>query len=277
MDTVSMKSLSLYSLVGSPRCALVLDVRRAAPFEADPHLIPGALRPDADLVEFAARHGQDRQVVVYCVRGHEVGVDARNLLSAAGHDAVFLEGGIEAWRAAGLPTIRRRDEWRVPGGSRWITRSRPKIDRIACPWLIRRFIDPNARILYVDPPEVANTAKETGAIPFDIEGVEISHEGERCSFDTMLRLFGLDSDPHLARLALIVRGADTARHDLAPEAAGLHAVSLGLSALAGDDDHGLLAQGFVIYDALFAWLRHAADERHNWPAKITEKTAGKAA
>jgi hypothetical protein len=148
-----------------------------------------------------------------------------------------------------------------------VTRRRPKIDRIACPWLIRRFVDREARILFVDPPDVAATARETGATPFDIEGIELSHEGERCSFDTMLRLFGLESDPALARLALIVRGADTARPDIAPEAAGLHAVSLGLSVLAGDDDHGLLRRGFLIYDGLFAWLRHAAGERHNWPAK----------
>jgi hypothetical protein len=140
---------------------------------------------------------------------------------------------------------------------------------VACPWLIRRFIDAQARILYVDPSEVANTAKETGAIPFDIEGVEISHEGERCSFDTMLKLFGLEGEPSLARLALIVRGADTARPDLAAEAAGLHAVSLGLSALAGDDDHGMLRHGFIVYDALFAYLRFAAEERHNWPAKAS--------
>ena len=148
-----------------------------------------------------------------------------------------------------------------------MTRRRPKIDRVACPWLIRRFLDPQARILFVDPDQVAEVAREFGAIPFDIGGVELSHVGERCSFDTMLALFGLESEPSLQRLALIVRGADTARPDLAPEAAGLHAVSLGLSALAGDDDHGLLARGFVIYDALFAWLRFAADERHNWPAK----------
>src|SRR5262244_1289573 len=123
------------------------------------------------------------------------------------------------------------------------------------------------RILYVDPDQVTEVARETGAVPFDIEGIEISHEGPRCSFDTMLKLFGLEGNPALDRLALIVRGADTARPDLAPEAAGLHAVSLGLSALAGDDDHGLLERGFIVYDALFAWLRFAAEERHNWPAK----------
>ena len=149
----------------------------------------------------------------------------------------------------------------------WVTRRQPKIDRVACPWLILRFLDPQARILYVDPTEVTNVARETGGVPFDIKDVELSHEGERCSFDTMLRLFGLEGEPALARLALIVRGADTARHDLAPEAAGLHAVSLGLSALTGDDDHGMLRQGFMVYDGLFAWLRFAAEERHNWPAK----------
>jgi hypothetical protein len=149
-----------------------------------------------------------------------------------------------------------------------VTRRRPKIDRVACPWLIRRFLDPQAQILYVDPPEVKRSANEIGAIPFDIEGIELSHEGPRCSFDTMLKLFGLESEPSLARLALIVRGADTARPDLAPEAAGLHAVSLGLSALAQDDDHGLLRHGFMVYDALFAWIRFASEERHNWPAKV---------
>jgi len=148
-----------------------------------------------------------------------------------------------------------------------VTRRRPKIDRIACPWLVCRLLDPQARVLFVDPDQVANVARETGGIPFDIKDVELSHIGERCTFDTMLKLFGLESEPSLARLALIVRGADTARHDIAPEASGLHAISLGLSALAGDDDHRLLERGFLVYDALFAWLRFAAEERHNWPAK----------
>ena len=124
-----------------------------------------------------------------------------------------------------------------------------------------------AGILFVDPTEVVNVARESGGVPFDIKDVELSHEGERCSFDTMLKLFGLEGEPSLAQLALIVRGADTARPDFAPEAAGLHAISLGLSHLTGDDDHGLLERGFMVYDALFAWLRFAAEERHNWPAR----------
>ena len=190
-------------------------------------------------------------------------------LRARGYDAAVLTGGYAGWSEARLPLIDKGtlDRFAPKRPSLWVTRRRPKIDRIACPWLIRHFLDADARILFVDPPEVPAVAIETGAIPFDIEGVEISHEGERCSFDTMLRLFGLESESSLARLALIVRGADTARHDLAPEASGLHAISLGLSALAGDDDHGLLERGFVVYDGLFAYLRFASQERHNWPAK----------
>src|SRR5262249_47758040 len=180
-----------------------------------------------------------------------------------------LAGGYAAWAEAKLPLVAKAalDRFLPRRPSLWITRRRPKIDRVACPWLIRRFIDQQARILYVDPDQVVEAARETGAVPFDIEGVEISHEGERCSFDTMLKLFGLEGEPSLARLALIVRGADTARPDLAPEAAGLHAISLGISALAGDDDHGMIGEAFKIYDGLFAYLRFAAQERHNWPAK----------
>ena len=182
-----------------------------------------------------------------------------------------LEGGYEAWAppACRSSTSPRSTASRRQRPSLWVTRRRPKIDRIACPWLIRRFLDAQARSLFVDPGSGRQAvAHETGAIPFDIKDIELSHDGERCTFDTMLKLFGLEGEPSLARLALIVRGADTARPDLAPEAAGLHAVSLGLSQLSGDDDHGLLQRGFVIYDALFAWLRFAADERHNWPAKV---------
>ena len=159
----------------------------------------------------------------------------------------MLEGGYQAWLAAGLPVVAKPalDRIAPQRPSLWVTRRRPKIDRVACPWLIRRFLDPQARILFVDPDMVVEVARETGAMPFDIKDIELSHDGERCTFDTMLKLFGLEDEPSLARLALIVRGADTARPDLAPEAAGLHAVSLGLSALAGDDDHGLLQRGFA--------------------------------
>lgn len=146
---------------------------------------------------------------------------------------------------------------------KWVTRERPKIDRIACPWLIARFIDDEPEFLYVPSDRVLEVALETGAIPYDVPGVELSHVGELCSFDAFLRRYGLD-DPALAELAVIVRGADTGRLDLAPQAAGLLALSIGLSALF-DDDHEALRQGMVMYDALYAWLTRARDETHGWP------------
>lgn len=147
--------------------------------------------------------------------------------------------------------------------STWVTRARPKIDRIACPWAVLRFIDADARILYVPTERVLATAESENAVAFDIPGAPISHEGELCSFDTLLRKFGLENEPGLAELAPIVRGADTDQHSIAPEAAGLHAISLGL-AYNHDDDHALLAQGLVIYDALYAWATKARGERHAW-------------
>jgi hypothetical protein len=144
----------------------------------------------------------------------------------------------------------------------WITRERPKIDRVACPWLIKRFIDRDAEFLFVRPGDVVKRAAETGAVPFDVEGVELSHVGPLCSFDALLAKYGLD-DPALHELALIVRGADTARLDLAPQAAGLLAISLGLSHNYRDD-YEQLEHGFVVYDALFAWSRHVRDETHSW-------------
>ncbi|TAL03017.1 MAG: chromate resistance protein [Rhodospirillaceae bacterium] len=146
---------------------------------------------------------------------------------------------------------------------KWVTRERPKIDRIACPWLVTRFIDQKPEFLFVPAAEVLATATATGAIPFDVPGVEFSHDGELCTFDVFLRRYDLGADA-LHRLAVIVRGADTARLDLAPQAAGLLAVSLGLSAVF-PDDHEMLRYGLVLYDALYAWCRQCQGETHNWP------------
>ena len=137
---------------------------------------------------------------------------------------------------------------------KWITRERPKIDRIACPWLVARFIDKQPEFLFVPPRNVLRVAEETGAIPYDIPGVELTHEGERCSFDTFLRKYRLEDDGALMDLALIVRGADTERLDLTPQSAGLFAISLGLS-LNFADDHEMLRHGLVMYDALYAWCQ----------------------
>ena len=145
---------------------------------------------------------------------------------------------------------------------KWVTRERPKIDRIACPWLVARFIDKNAEFLYVPADTVLAVAEETSAIPYDIPGVEYGHVGELCSFDAFMQKHNL-TDPALQQLAIIVRGADTARPDLAPQCPGLLAISLGLSHNF-PDDHEMLRHGMVMYDALYAWLQHAQGERHNW-------------
>ena len=146
---------------------------------------------------------------------------------------------------------------------KWITRERPKIDRVACPWLIARFMDKDAEFLFAPKDQVLRLAKEQGATPYDIEGVELSHAGPLCSFDAFLTKYGLAGDAALRDLAVIVRGADTARLELAPQCAGLLAISLGLSRVF-TDDHEQLRHGFVIYDALYAWLREARDETHTW-------------
>jgi len=146
---------------------------------------------------------------------------------------------------------------------KWITRERPKIDRIACPWLILRFIDHDDEFLYVPASEVLAIAEKTGAIPYDIPGVEFSHVGEQCSFDAFLAKYQL-TEPALVQLANIVRGADTSRLELTPQSAGLYAISLGLSRMFVDD-HEMLRHGLVMYDALYAWNREGQDETHNWP------------
>lgn len=266
MDTARpIDPLSLHAQLGLATAPLVLDVRRAADYAAEPRLIAGALRVEGDPLPVAAAHAAGRTVVAYCVKGHEVSRGAAAALAAAGHDARWLEGGVHAWRERGLPTIRSRPQWRVPGGSRWITRARPKIDRIACPWLIARFIDPLARFDYVPTEEVFTQAAARAAVPYDIPGAEVSHRGERCSFDALLEDFELD-DPALRRLATIVRGADTDRLDLAPQSAGLLATSLGLSQRYADD-HEMLAAAMPLYDGLYAWCRQedaGGNERHNW-------------
>jgi hypothetical protein len=149
---------------------------------------------------------------------------------------------------------------------KWVTRERPKIDRIACPWLILRYIDREAEFLFVPAAQVLAVAQDTGATPYDIPGVEMSHVGERCSFDAFVAKYRL-TEPALQQLATIVRGADTSRLDLAPQSAGLYAISLGLSQLFSDD-HTMLRHGLVMYDALHAWCRTGQGETHAWPPKM---------
>jgi rhodanese-related sulfurtransferase len=257
--------LQLARLVGTPEAPSIVDVRTDEDHAADPRLIPGARRHPHGQVSDWARHYAGRQVVVTCEGGLKLSHGAAAWLRQLGVAAESLEGGIEAWRAAGQMLVRPESmPPRGPDGrSVWVTRERPKIDRIACPWLIRRFLDPEAAFLFVKASEVEGVADRFAATPFDIDGVFFSHRGERCTFDIMLDEFGLDA-PALAHLAQIVRGADTARPELAPQAAGLLAASLGLSRMFRDDLAQLDA-GMLLYDALYRWARDATDETHNWP------------
>jgi len=263
MHSVSPSALSLS--LGTAAAPVLVDVRRNEAFKADDAMIAGAIRRTPEEVgHWAASLLSGKPVVAYCVHGHEISQGVAQALRCAGIPATFLKGGITGWREHRLPTRRRQPD----EGRPWVTREHPKIDRIACPWLIRRFIEPEAEFVYVPTDRVFAVAAEIGGVPYDIPGAEpFSHEGELCSFDTILRHYGIQH-PALDHLALIVRGADTARPDLAPQAAGLHAISLGLSANF-PDDHAMLEQGMVIYDALYTWCRDLRHEVHNWTPPVT--------
>lgn len=239
-------------------------------------MLAGARRCAPDDVAALAASETAREVVAYCVYGHQVSADAVAALRAAGWDARRLAGGFEGgeagveapqdiaqWRAHQPLTVLKRPDWGVTGEkpSRWVTRERPKIDRIACPWLIRRFIDARAEFFYVPTLQVFEEADRLGAIAYDTPDAPITHEWERCSFDALLRAFDLHA-PALDVLATIVRGADTSRPELAPQSAGLLAVSLGLWRLHADDQ-ALLAAALPVYDALYEWCRSARDDTPN--------------
>jgi rhodanese-related sulfurtransferase len=266
-NTISIDKLA--RLIGTPKCPVLIDVRTDEDFDADPRLIPGSLRrPFAEVSDWASEWTGHNAVVI-CQKGLKLSQGVASWLRYQGVPSDSLEGGALAWAGAGLPMV---PQSRLPPRDRqdrtvWVTRSRPKIDRIACPWLIRRFVDPGAVFLFVAPSEVQGVADRFGATPFDIEGDNAfwSHRGEFCTFDVMVEEFGLGTEP-LRRLATIVRGADTARLDLAPEVPGLLAASLGLSRMYSDDLAQLEA-GLALYDAFYRWCRDAIDETHNWPSK----------
>ena len=265
-STTAITVDKLARLIGTPKCPAVIDVRTDEDFAADPRLIPGSLRCAHASVSGWAANLSGRAAITVCLRGQKLSEGAAAWLRHEGLPAESLAGGFEAWSKAGLPLV---PVARIPprdgqGRTVWVTRARPKIDRIACPWLIRRFIDPAAVFLFVAPAEVAAVGERFGAAPFDIENVFWSHRGDTCTFDTMIEELGLATGP-LLHLAAIVRGADTGRPDLAPEAPGLLAASLGLSRMYADDLAQLEA-GMVLYDAFYRWCRDATDEKHNWPS-----------
>jgi rhodanese-related sulfurtransferase len=251
----------LLRLIGTPDAPVLVDVRIPEDLAADPRLVPGSTTMPYTSFDPAPVGLAGRRAVVICARGRKLSEGVAALLRAQGILAEVLEGGAVAWAEARLPMV---PVAALPPGNLWVTRHRPKIDRIACPWLIRRFVDPTARFLFVAPAEVPAVAERFGATPFDIEGVFWSHRGDACTFDTMLSEFGLMTEA-LARLATVVRAADTDRHDLSPQAAGLLAISVGLSRMYRDDLQQLDA-GMALYDALYRWARDGHDEGHDWPA-----------
>lgn len=257
----------LAAQLGTPDAPLIIDVRKNEAFAASGYLLPGALRRDpAQTDTWASALPKATAMVVYCVHGHEVSQSTAALLGQRGINARYLQGGIAAWRDQGLALQPK------PAGAStcWVTRERPKIDRIACPWLLRRFVDAQAQFLYVPAAQVRATALEQQATAYDVApdlaDTAFTHDGARCSFDAFIRIYGLGADPALVRLAEIVRAADTDHLELAPQAAGLLAVSLGMSRTISDDLKMLVAM-MPVYDALYAWCRDAVagiDEQHNW-------------
>lgn len=285
-SSFSISPSDLLPLLGTAQAPVLLDVRRDATFDTSPQMIAGAQRcAPQDVAAWAQANAalKDKSIVVHCVYGHNVSADACSELRDLGFNAMALAGGIHGgedgvdaaddintWRAASLPTWRKRVDWVLNGAgySRWITRARPKIDRIACPWLVRRWIDPNAVFDYVPDAQVLSHAKQVGGIAYDIVGAPITHQGELCSFDALLQAVDLHT-PALYLLARIVRGADTDLLKLEAPCAGLLAITQGMARLHAQDDAAMLEAMIPIYDALYAWCVDQTQgkvERHAWAA-----------
>jgi rhodanese-related sulfurtransferase len=265
INTISADKLA--RLIGTPRCPVLIDVRPQDDFDASPSLIPGSIRRTHTDASEWGRDFAGCSAVVICKNGARLSQGTAAWLRHDGVAADALEHGFDAWKTAALPllSVARMPQPDREGRTVWVTRARPKIDRIACPWLIRRFVDPRAVFLYVAASEVEGVAERFAAVPFDIDGVFWSHRGDRCTFDLMVEEFGLTIEP-LLRLATIVRGADTGRPELAPQVAGLVAASLGLSRMYADDLAQLEA-GLALYDAFYRWCRDAIEEKHGDQSK----------
>lgn len=260
----------LQRLIGTPSAPIIADVCIDEDFAEHSYLIPCAARiPFTQILDHAPAWQSDH-VVVVCQKGLKLSEGAAALLRTAGVRAEFLRGGMLGWQEAGAPLIPASSvpERTNEGHTLWVTRSRPKIDRIACPWLIRRFIDPSAKFLFVSGSQVSAVAERFSAVPFDIDQATLTHRGDQCSFDTMLEHFGLQYEP-LQQLADLVRAADTNQLHLNSEAAGLLAVSIGLSRMYPNDNQQLEA-GLLIYDALYRWSRDATDEVHDSSLHMTD-------
>jgi rhodanese-related sulfurtransferase len=310
MDTVSkpISPASLAPAVGLRAAPLLIDVRKAEAFAESDYFLPGSIRWDYNAgAPMPPELANAKRAVAYCVKGAEVGINGAALLAKQNIESAFLEGGLRDWQAAGFVAVKKRPDLGVDGEhvSRWVTRARPKIDRIACPWLIRRFIDPRAEFFYVPTKDVFAFAKANNAVAYDIPGAPLEHYGAACSFDGFLQAFELvpaaqrDTNKGAAQqaiatfgraaahvvgdklaakptaleiLANVVRGADTDALRLAPEAAGLLAISLGYSRMI-ENDHAMLDAMMPVYDALYEWaisVENKSVELHSWMPKEIE-------
>lgn len=263
----------LSRLIGLPDTPVIIDICIDEDYALDERLIPASFRHRFDDITTLVPSLRDKRVVVVCHKGLKLSQGAAAILRSHGIFAEYLGTGIVGWREAKLPLVNAKN---IPGKnaqgrSVWVTRLRPKIDRIACPWLIRRFVDRDAQFLFVESSQVLNVADRFKATPFDVEDVFWSHRGDNCTFDTMVEEFGIATGA-LSRLAQIVRGADTNSHALAPQCAGLMAASLGLSRMYRDDIEQLNA-GMMLYDAFYRWARDAYEEGHDWPA-VNQNSSG---
>jgi rhodanese-related sulfurtransferase len=256
----SISASDLYRRLGTAAAPLLIDVRRGPVFEADEWMIAGAVRrPPEEIEQWGREIAPGSPVVVYCAHGHEASQDAAARLRDVGAAARYLEGGIAAWAEAKLPRRHKLAESPSSWGHSRAPENRSHRLPVADPALYRP-----GGVLPLRPDRAGIRRREVyRRVAYDIPGAEpFSHDGELCSFDAFLKVYGIN-DPALDALALIVRGADTARLDLAPQSTGLLALSLGLSANF-PDDHAMLEHGLVIYDALYAWCRDRQGETHNW-------------
>jgi len=258
----TMTPTQLLRLIGTPSAPILIDICIDEDFVEAPNLIPTSFRHPFARIEELVPELQSQKALVICQKGKKLSQGAMALLRSHGVDAEVLEGGINAWRDLHAPVIPAAS---LPKrGGLWVTRHRPKIDRVACPWLIRRFIDPDARFLYVAPSEVLAVGEKFDAIPFDVEGADLAHGPDTCSFDALLKRFDLTL-PALAIMGGVIRAADGTPNAAAPEAAGLLAVSIGLSRMFKDDQVQLDA-AMPLYDALYRWARDGTNETHSWDA-----------
>ena len=248
----------LIRLIGTPDAPVVIDVRIPEDIAPDDLCMPAALHHRYGDTDGLIARLAGRRAVIVCHKGLKLSQGAAALIRAAGGQAEVLEGGFVAWRAADLPVLPIA---KIPANHMWVTRQRPKIDRIACPWLITRFIDLDAKFMFVPRGDVLAVADRFDATAFDVDGAPYGHQGAACSFDALLDGFGLRT-PALDRMATVIRAADTDQHSIAPQAAGLLAISVGLSKQ-HRDDNAMQQAGLAVYDGLYRWARDGHTEGHS--------------